>query len=717
MSQAKMHQPDTFRRFRPSPLTLAIALLISGNTWADMATSSQNEVTLATVQVTAETTAEPPSEQSRSYTAKRSTAATRLDISLKETPQAVSVVTRAKIEDFQLNSVNDLLDTVAGINVERVETDRTYYSARGFDITNFQVDGVGAPFVYGNQYGDIDISPYDRVEGIKGANGLISATGNPSATVNFVRKRPTKDFAASGSLSVGSWNKKRLEADVSGPLNESGSVRGRFVAAGEKGDSYLDRLSYDKTSFYGIVEADLTDSTTAAIGFMRQQKKTDGGMWGALPLYDSNGKQTNYDVSTSTATDWTKWNNTDTQLFAELTHQFNEDWQAKATYTHRTQESHDKLFYVYGTPDATTGLGLYSYPSMFDDKNVQNTVDASVNGKITLFGRKHQITAGAQFARSDLDSVSNYGQGIGTALPNLATWNGSYAEPSFDASVSGGNFTDTRKSLYAATHYSLTDDVKLLLGAAATKLDTTGSSYGVSSVRSDSKVTPYAGITYNVTPDATAYASYAEIFDPQSKLSSSLQRLNPVTGKSYEIGLKNEWLDKKLNTSISAFKIYQDNLAESDGYIGTTAVYKGVDTTSRGIELEASGEITPNLQASIGYTVLSIKDKDGNNARTYVPRRLIQASTTWRVPGMEQLKLGASVIWKSDMSTKENGIVIRQDGYALLNLMARYDINKHLSTALNVNNVTNEKYLNSLYWTQAYYGAPRNFTVSLNWKY
>lgn len=717
MSQAKMRHSNAFRHFKPSPLTLAITLLVSGNAWAQTAAPAQNEVTLATVQVTAEAAVEPPSEQSRSYAVKRSTAATKLDIPLKETPQAVSVVTRARIEDFQLNSVNDLLDTVTGINVERVETDRTYYSARGFDITNFQIDGVGVPFIYGNQYGDIDISPYDRVEVIKGANGLISATGNPSATVNFVRKRPTTDFQASAGLSVGSWNKKRLEADVSGPLNEAGSVRGRFVAAGEKGDSYLDRLSYDKTSLYGIVEADLTDNTTAAISVSRQQKKTDGGMWGALPLYDSNGNQTDYDASTSTAADWTKWNNTDTQLFAELTHQFNEDWQAKATYTHREQESHDKLFYVYGTPDATTGLGLYSYPSLFDDKNIQNTVDASLNGKYTLFGRKHQLAVGVQFARSNLDSISHYGQGIGTALPDLASWDGSYAEPSFDASVSGAQFTDTRKSLYAATHYSLTDDVKLLLGAAATKLDTTGSSYGVSSVRSDSKITPYAGITYSFTPNATAYASYAEIFDPQSKLNRSLQRLDPVTGKSYEVGLKNEWLDKKLNTSISAFKIYQDNLAESDGYVGTTAVYQGIDTTSRGIELEASGEITPNLQASVGYTVLSIKDKDGNNARTYVPRRLIQASTTWRVPGMEQLKLGASVIWKSDMSTRENNVVIRQDAYALLNLMARYDINKHLSTSLNVNNVTNEKYLNSLYWTQAYYGAPRNFTVSLNWKY
>lgn len=367
--------PTPTALFRRRRLSLAITLLATSHAWAD--SPATEETVLDTVQVTANTLAPVASEQTGSYTVKKSSSATRMTMSLKETPQAVSVVTRAKIDDFKLNSVNDLLDTVTGINVERVETDRTYYTARGFDITNFQLDGVGMPFIYGNQYGDIDISPYDRVEVIRGANGLLSGTGNPSATVNFVRKRPTNEFQASGSLSFGSWGKKRADADIAGALNEAGTVRGRLVASEEKGDSYLDRLSYDKTSVYGIVEADIGDSTTAALGFMRQQKITKGGMWGGLPLYYSNGTATNYDVSTSTATDWTEWNNTDTQAFAELSHRFANGWQAKATYTHREQESNDKLFYVYGTPDASTGLGLYSYPSLFSDKNVQDLLDVT----------------------------------------------------------------------------------------------------------------------------------------------------------------------------------------------------------------------------------------------------------------------------------------------------------------------------------------------------
>jgi outer membrane receptor for ferric coprogen and ferric-rhodotorulic acid len=82
------------------------------------------------------------------------------------------------------------------------------------------MDGIGVPMTYSLQYGDIDMAMFDRVEIVRGANGLSSSTGNPSATVNFIRKRPTDDFQASAGLTIGSWNTKRLDVDVSGPLNE-----------------------------------------------------------------------------------------------------------------------------------------------------------------------------------------------------------------------------------------------------------------------------------------------------------------------------------------------------------------------------------------------------------------------------------------------------------------------------------------------------------------
>ncbi len=129
-------------------------------------------------------------------------AVTGLDMSLRETPQSVTILNQARIRDFGLTSVNDLLAQVTGVNVEKVETDRTYYNSRGFDITNFQVDGVGLPLIWGIQFGDLDTVLFDRVEVVRGANSMMTGTGNPSATVNYVRKRPTDTFKASGACST-----------------------------------------------------------------------------------------------------------------------------------------------------------------------------------------------------------------------------------------------------------------------------------------------------------------------------------------------------------------------------------------------------------------------------------------------------------------------------------------------------------------------------------
>ena len=126
-------------------------------------------------------------EGSDDYGVRNQRTATRLPLSQRETPQSVSVVTRAQIDDFRLNDVNALLATVPGVVVQAAETDRIYYSARGFDIQTYQIDGIGLPFSFGIQVGSIDTAIYDRVEVVRGAPGLLSPTGNPSALINFVR--------------------------------------------------------------------------------------------------------------------------------------------------------------------------------------------------------------------------------------------------------------------------------------------------------------------------------------------------------------------------------------------------------------------------------------------------------------------------------------------------------------------------------------------------
>lgn len=695
------------------PLAVLIAMLSASGALA----ANNTDAVLAPVTVTGATPGEPSTESSREYTVRRSPSATRLDLSLRETPQTVSVITRQQIEDFGLDSVNDALAMSSGVVVEKVETNRTYYTARGFDITNFQIDGVGMPFVYGNVNGDIDTAIYDRVDAVYGANSLMSANGFPSATINFVRKRPTPGFAASASLGAGSWDRYRLDADVSAPLNAAGTLRGRFVAAKEDANSYLDRYEHDKTVLYGILEADLAPSTTFTLGHHHQRNDADSPLWGALPLTYTDGTQTDYQRSTSTSADWAFWDSTIDSTFAGLTHYFGNEWVGRATVTHNQHRNDGALFYMYGTPDRATGLGLFSYPSRYELDNTQTLVDVQASGPFVLAGRKHELAVGLSWARSELDDISHYGRGIGTALPPLEQWDGNYPEPAFDAAVDGSDFTNTQRSAYVAARFNPADDLKLIAGARSTESENDGTSYGTSRRSSASDVSPYFGVIYDLTRNVSAYASYTDLFNPQHQLDADNVPLDPVEGRSKEIGLKGEFFDRSLNASLAVFRTDQDKLAEVAGYNGPRAFHRGVDTRSKGFQIDVAGRLTPRLQTSLGYTQLTLKDDAGEDVRTYTPRKLLRVSATYDLPFVDGLTVGASLSWQDDIHRMAGNAKVRQDAYTLVNLMARYAISKQLSVSANLNNLTDEKYLTSLYWAQGYYGAPRNANLTLTWKY
>jgi outer membrane receptor for ferric coprogen and ferric-rhodotorulic acid len=649
--------------------------------------------------------------------AKRSAGATGLDLSLRETPQSVTVVSRAQIQDFGLNTVNDLLSMVTGVNVEKVETDRTYYNARGFDITNFQVDGVGLPLIWGIQFGSLDTALFDRVDIIRGANGLMTGTGNPSATVNYIRKRPTKDFQATASASYGAWNDKRLEADVSGALNASGTVTGRLVYANEDSDSYLDHYKVNRNVYYGVLSWDLTPKFNATVGYSRQDNLADGVLWGALPLLYSDGTRIPYSRSASTSADWTYWDTKDQSAFLEASYAFDNGWKAKATYTHKRFDEQAKLLYAFGNPDKTTGLGVGGMTGIYPSKYRQNLFDATISGPVEVLGRRHELVFGASSAKGTGKEWENFS----TTYPTysaVGTWpSQQVAEPTYPGAYLAADGSDRLNRLYGAAHLNLSDRLKAVVGFSAIDLKSTGVSYGADQSRSESKVSPYAGATLELTPNVSLYGSYTDIFNPQSEVDASHIRLDPAKGTSYEGGIKSEWFGKRLYATAAVFKSEQKNLAE---YAGTFAdgksYYTGVDTQVKGYELEVSGAITDKWTVSGGWTSLSVEDPDGNDVRTYLPRKTLKLSTTYSVPALRDLKLGAAVRWQDDISVQDIATVT-QKAYAVVDVMAGLKLTDKVRATVNVKNLFDETYLTSLMWNQSYYAAPRSASVRLDYTF
>jgi len=705
---------------------LSFSILVTQQSFAD------DTQQLPTITVTAESEqSELSSEQSKAYIIQNSSTASKLNIPLKETPQTVNVLTRQQLDDFALDNTRDVLRNTPGIIVSNQETERTSYLARGFEISNVLVDGVGIPlegYNYNNDNPDSFL--FDRVEVVKGANALNNGIGDPGATINMIRKRPTSDLQTAFNASYGSWNTQRYEVDVSSPLTQDGKVRGRVFGYQQTGDSYLDRYELEKNGIGAVVEADITDTTLLTAGYTETNHKPNGVNWGSNPLINTEGEQLSYSQNYNYSPNWAHWDSNIKSYFAELEQKLGGDWTAKLTYDEKQTQRDSKLLFLLGNPGANGTSGIFLYPGMYIDDNKEQQASLSFSGTYPLWGQRHEASLGYVWAKNRLDELGYAGSFVNPLTTDLASF--TPEEPSWDMSKTSGEMHIRQKnqSLYAATRLHLNDDLKLLLGANYVQAESSGSSYGKDTVYDEDKVLPYAGLTYNFSPEYTGYLSYTSIFRPQTTKADDGSINKPIEGESYEVGVKGSWLDDKLTATMAVFRTEQSNypLRDSDG-IPTLRTTQVSDLRSQGYEFGLAGQLTDHFNLSFGYTQFSLKDLiNGGDARTFNPTQSFNLLTTYQVPQLPKLKLGLGVQWQDQTyldvpEATANGVitqkagVIEQDAYALVNLMASYELNEHMTLQANGNNLTNEKYLFNFPNQQGFYGAPANYSVAVKFKY
>ncbi|ENU15020.1 TonB-dependent siderophore receptor [Acinetobacter lwoffii] len=705
---------------------LSLAILVSQQSFAD------DTQQLPTITVTAESEqSELSSEQSKAYIIQNSSTASKLNIPLKETPQTVNVITRQQLDDFALDNTREVLRNAPGIIVNNQETERSSYLARGFEISNVLVDGVGIPlegYNYNNDNPDSFL--FDRIEVVKGANALNNGIGDPGATINMIRKRPTQELQAALNASYGSWNTQRYEADISSPLTQDGKIRGRVFGYQQNGDSYLDRYELEKNGIGAVVEADVTDTTLLTAGYTESNHKPNGVNWGSNPLINTEGEQLSYSRNYNYSPSWTYWDSNIKSYFAELEQKLAGDWTAKLTYDEKRTQRDSKLLFLSGKPGANGTSGIFLYPGMYIDDNTEQQASLSFSGTYPLWGQRHEASLGYVWAKNRLDELGYAGSFVNPLTTDLASF--TPEEPSWDLSKTSGEMHIRQKnqSLYAATRLHLNDDLKLLLGANYVQAESSGSSYGTDTIYDEDKVLPYAGLTYNFSPEYTGYLSYTSIFRPQTTKADDGSINKPIEGESYEVGVKGSWLDDKLTATMAVFRTEQSNypLRDSDG-IPTLRKTQVSDLRSQGYEFGLAGQLSDHLNLSFGYTQFSLKDLiNGGDARTFNPTQSFNLLTTYQVPQLPKLKLGLGVQWQDQTyldvpEATANGVItqkagiIEQDAYALVNLMASYELNEHMTLQANGNNLTNEKYLFNFPNQQGFYGAPANYSVAVKFKY
>ncbi|WP_428819074.1 TonB-dependent siderophore receptor [Microbulbifer sp. MCCC 1A16149] len=693
---------------------LATALIAAGSASADDKSNVVENV-------------EVVGEQAESYLIDGADTATGLGLSIMDTPQSVSAIGSTQLDDFNMYNLNDALLAVPGIQVESVETDRTYYSSRGFDVTNFQVDGVGLPATYGNRNGQTDTSIYESIQVVRGANGLMSGAGNPSATVNMVRKRPTDDLQMSFSAIAGSWSSLRLESDVSGTLTDG--LRGRLVMTKEDADSYLDYYATDKSVAYGALEKDLGESTLLTLGASYQSSLADSPMWGALPLVYSDGTATDYDVSASTSAKWAYWDNIEKEVFAELKHELANGWEVKGYYSTADIEGDSDLLYMYSLPDRETNEGLIGYASKYTLDEDRQVFDLRTSGTYNLLGREHDLLFGYNWSEGSTTEVSLYDYTNGFPwIGDFTEWNGETpVRPVYTDGLTGSDFDYEQSAVFAATRFRVTDNLSLVGGARVVNWEAEGVGYGTSKLTEvDGKVLPYAGVVYRIDDSYSLYASHTETFRAQDDIAEDLTFIDPTEGVNDEVGVKGQFLDGKVIATLAYYQTQQNNVAEYAGQIPDPVndqvmidFYEGRDYDSDGFDLTVSGELIDGLNMEFSYAKVNIDNKAGNGLnRDFIPAQTVRLYASYRPPMLDRLKVGGGINWQDDISRMHAaGHIIEQDAYATLQLFANYKVTEQLSFSLNGENLTDEKYISSLYWDQGFYAAPRNFSASVNWRY
>ncbi|WP_417584068.1 TonB-dependent siderophore receptor [Nitrincola sp.] len=645
--------------------------------------------------------------------------ATNLPMEIKDTPQTISTIEQESLRDFGVSNSNDALRMGTGINVDEWETNRTGYNARGFDIMLTQVDGLGMTNDWGLVEGQLDTFLFDKIELTRGANGLLTGVGNASGTINFVRKRPTNEDGGEVQLSGGSHGLKRLALDYNKVLTEDGEWAGRLVLTQEDKGSYLRALNDKRTSLYGVVEGQIGLDGVLTLGLSYQDSKQRSPMWGSLTLPYADGSLADFDVSASTAQDWTRWNNQSYNAFIEYSHMLSPDWEGKVTYSHTKGSSDNKLFYAYTSTGYLNddNTGLLGWPYRSDSESEINILDVNLTGVFDAFGRQHEAVFGLSHSRQT-SLTYTYDGATFPVLPAFPYGGDVYAEPNWGAKsvASDGDQNITR--LYAASRISLTDRLRGIVGINAIHLKRDGTAIYGGGTNLDNETTekasPYFGLTYDISPDVMTYASYSDIFQAQDQRDVNGAFLAPMKGVNTEIGLKAEWFDGDLLTTVAVFSAKQKGLATIAGFdpVAQWNYYEPMDVTSRGFELEATGQVSENTQLTVGYTSLKLTGEDGSDIYEWVPRHTLKIRAATRMPMLPDLRVGTGVRWQSDVS-KDGGA--RQDSHFIADAFAAYALSDNATLHLNVNNLFDEKYIRSVQYG-AIYGAPRSVLLSLDYK-
>ncbi|QHG24305.1 TonB-dependent siderophore receptor [Pseudomonas sp. DTU12.1] len=670
-------------------------------------------------------------ENTGSYTTGAMQTATKLPLTLRETPQSVSVVTRKRMDDKAMTTISDVAQSAPGIFLNNSGgVARPTFSARGFDVDTVMYDGFPTSFLTYLPSSEANLAMYDRVEIVRGATGLAQGAGSPAAAINLVRKRPTHKFQAVLTGSAGSWDDYSSTLDIGGPLNESGTLRARTVLSRQDSKSFRESVESDADLYYGVVDADLTDTTTLTLGAYRQKDYTNY-VWGGLPMARGGG-HLGLPRDTFLGHDYEYMNNRTTGYFATLEHGFANDWKLRMAAMQSTTDNDVLASSIWGYNRH------YLWTQAMEQK--ERGYDLALSGPFQLLGQEHDFSMGLSKRQLDYRTGNIWERFIDSNVDLFAWDPRGHTKPNIVKGADGRLETTTQDSLYASTRLRLTEPLSLILGGRLDWYEFESRATPASSYKVTRNLTRYAGLVYDLDANHSVYVSYTDIFKPQTEKGLGGQVIEPILGENYEVGIKGEYFDGALNASLAVFQIDQKNRAQElpdvkgCGPAANSSCHEASGLVrSRGVDLEIQGALTENWQLAAGYTYTQTKyvndanaTLEGQDFNRRLPRQLFKLSTIYSLPGdLQRWRIGGDVYQQSQIRTAggsgSSAWQNRQGSYTVAGLVAGYKASEQLDLQFNVNNLFDRTYYVSIanggYEPYDVYGDPRNFKLTARYSF
>jgi outer membrane receptor for ferric coprogen and ferric-rhodotorulic acid len=741
------HSFSAFSRAVPGPLhtravAASLAFALPCAAWAQAASTPSAAAALDEVTVTEKLAPSVYSEASDSYVPK-AVEVGKAAQSLREIAQSVTVITRQRMDDQALRTLDDVMNQTTGVTREESWLDTTYLS-RGLQISNVRYDG-GAAGSTRSGTRSLDMAQFDSVSLLRGADGMFGA-GEAGGVINFTYKRPLAQRQTQVLLSGGTMNNYRAELDTTGALNAEGSLRGRFVAVNHDRREMAKPSRLKRQMLYGALEMDVAPETTLMLG-ASYQKDRNTGFNASLPRY-ADGSDIGFSRDTNMGAPWNWIERENKTVFAKLEHQLTSNWQLKTQLRHTRFNEGVNGAEIENAPDPVTFQGADWWIHQSKSNARETSLDVNVQGGFDAFGQRHDVIVGW-----DMHRTSDFNRNLWPRIGPADVFDRTHpADPGYPLGAwTGGSQTNTKKSgLYGSLRLRPIQDFAVILGGRYTLKDnnTQHDMQGLLTAKSrESHVfVPYVGVVYDLSKTTSVYASTAEIYQSQAgKFSAPLPGvpLDPVRGRTYELGIKGEW-GRDLMASAALFRTEKKGQGVVDpaypqtDWRGGCCYFRDGYQLSQGIDLEVTGRITPNLQVAVGYTYNDNEDKRKDSAQfsTVTPRHLFKAWADYRMSGaLRGWSLGAGVVaqgstFRASGISAYNPVSGRYDGawtpyqftsagYAIWSARLGYVINKDWSVALNVGNLFDKTYYSTVGYAGYgnFYGEKRTMAVTLKGRF